>query len=500
MVAKRSDFQIKSTGLLAALVASSEDAIISKTLDGIVTSWNPAAERIFGYTAQEMIGQPITRLAATGRDDEMPRILDRLRRGERIEHFETQRRRKDAKIIDVSLTISPIHAADGRVVGASKIARDISNAKSEHAALLQREAHLRSIMETMPDAMIVIDELGTIQSFSATAERLFGYGAAEVCGHNVKTLMPSPHSENHDAYLARYRETGERRIIGIGRIVAGQRKDGSVFPMELSIGELRGDGYRLFTGFVRDITERQQTERRLQELRSRLSHVSRLSEMGQMASALAHEVNQPLTAATNYLGALHMLLGREQATVPDRVGAVIANIAAQIERASQIVHRLRDFVKKTEPTQGAEDVVKLVEEASALALIGAKDLGIKVRLHAPSGLSPALVDKVQIQQVIVNLMRNAVEAMESGERRELSISLGTAERDRIEIAVADTGPGIAPKIAERLFQPFVTTKSNGMGVGLSICRSIVEGHGGRLDVSPNPGGGTVFRFTVPAAD
>lgn len=487
-------------GLLAAIVASSEDAIISKTLDGIVTSWNPAAERTFGYTAEEMIGRPIALLSPPGDAAEMPRILDRLRRGERIERLETRRRHKDGRIIDVSLTISPIRDADGRIVGASKVARDITEAKQEHAELLQREAHLRSILETVPDAMIVIDESGIIESFSTTAERLFGYAAEEVCGRNVKMLMPSPHRENHDSYLARYRETGERRIIGIGRVVAGQHKNGSIFPMELSVGEVRSEGFRRFTGFIRDLTERQRTERRLQDLRSRLSHVSRLSEMGQMASALAHEVNQPLTAATNYISALRFTLGGVGRPAPDRVDAMIENVAAQIGRASQIIHRLREFVKKGETVHGAEDVTKLVEEASGLALIGTKQQGIRVRLHASSALPQVWVDKVQIQQVIVNLMRNAIEAMEDCERRELSISIVPGASDRVEISIADTGPGIAAEIADRLFQPFVTTKPQGMGVGLSICRSIVEGHGGQLEAEPNPGGGTIFRFSLPPAD
>ena len=342
---KRDD---EAPGLLAAIVESSDDAIVSKTLDGVVTSWNRAAERIFGYTAEEMIGQPISTLTTPERADEMLRILERIRRGERIERYETERRRKDGRIIDVSLTVSPVRDKAGRIIGASNIARDITEAKHEHAALLEREAHLRSILDTIPDGMVVIDERGIVQSISATAERMFGYTADEVCGRNVSMLMPSPHRESHDDYIARYLRTGERRIIGLGRVVAGQRKDATIFPMELEIGEVRGSGHRLFTGFVRDLTERQRTEKRLQELQSELSHVSRLSEMGQMASALAHEVNQPLTAATNYIEAARLLLTGGSAAL-ERTTAVIDNVAAQINRASQIILRLREFVKKAKP-------------------------------------------------------------------------------------------------------------------------------------------------------
>ena len=484
--------------LLAAIVQSSEDAIISKTLEGRVTSWNKAAERIFGYTAEEMIGRPISLLAPPGRADEMRHILERIRDGERVDHDETERRRKDGKIIQIALTVSPIHDEAGRVVGASKIARDRTEAKLAASALSEREAHLRSILDTVPDGMVVIDERGIIQSFSVTAERMFGYTAEEVRGHNVSVLMPSPHREKHDDYIARYLATGERRIIGLGRVVAGQRKDGSTFPMELSVGEVKAERHRLFTGFVRDLTERQRARQRVQELQSELLQLSRLTEMGQMASALAHEINQPLTAATNYLEAAHLLLVGSESAAAQRAGAAIDDALGQLNRATQIIRRLRAFVRKGEPRQRTEDIAKIVEEAAALALIGAKERGIKVRLRAASQLPRVLIDKVQIQQVVVNLMRNAIEAMEVSDRRELTVSTELAEDGVITISVADSGPGIAPELADRLFQPFVTTKAQGMGVGLSICRSIVEAHSGRLWAETNPDGGAIFRFTVPA--
>jgi two-component system, LuxR family, sensor kinase FixL len=487
----------EATGLLATILASSGDAIVSSTLDGVVTSWNRAAEQIFGYTAEEIIGQPVSILATPGGAAELPGISDRIRRGEHIERHETERRCKDGRIIDVWLTVSPVSDAAGRVVAVCQIASDITDAKREHAALLEREAHLHTILDTVPDGMVVIDERGIVQSLSATAERMFGYTADKVCGQNVSMLMPSPYRENHDNYLARYLRTGERRIIGLGRVVAGQRRDGTTFPMELAVGEVRGEGrHHLFTGFVRDLTERQSTQQRLQELQSELSHVSRLSEMGQMASALAHEVNQPLTAATNYVEVAQLLL--TSGATPERAMAAIDNVAVQITRASQIIQRLREFVKKGEPEQRAEDVAKVVQEASALALIGARERGVKVQLRSAPNLPPVLIDKIQIQQVIVNLMRNAIEAMETSERRELTVVSEMDGQSRVEISVVDTGPGIAPEIADRLFQPFVTTKAQGMGVGLSICRSIIEGHGGTLAVEANFEGGTIFRFSLPA--
>jgi two-component system, LuxR family, sensor kinase FixL len=485
-----------AANLLAAIVESSEDAIISKTLDGIITSWNPAAERMFDYTAEEMIGQSIAILATPATADEMPRILKTVGRGERVEHYETERRCKDGQIIQVALTISPIRDDTRRIVGASKIARNITAAKRDADELIKREALLGSILATVPDAMVVIDERGIIQSFSAAAERMFGYAANEVCGGNVSVLMPTPHRERHDSYIARYFATGERRIIGVGRVVSGRRKDGSEFPLELAIGELHWDGRQMFTGFLRDLTERQQTQHRLQELQAELTHVSRLTELGQMASALAHEVNQPLTAATNYLEAGHLLLAPGNRTSTERARGVFDKAAEQLERATQLVRRLRDFARKGESERRPEPIDKLIDEAAGLALIGARDGGIKVQLRIPPELPEVAVDRIQVQQVVVNLIRNAVEAMQS-ERRELTVSAAPDGNGCVAIRVADTGPGLAPEIARRLFQPFVTTKPQGMGIGLSICRSIVEAHGGELHAEPNPGGGTVFAFSLP---
>ena len=366
----------------------------------------------------------------------------------------------------------------------------------EADATANESALLRSILETVPDAMVVIDHLGIVQSFSATAERLFGYTTAEICGQNVKMLMPSPYREQHDGYLKRYQAPGDRRIIGIGRVVVGLRKDGSTFPMELSVGEVKQDGRQLFTGFVRDLTERQQTDRRLQELQDGLLHVSRLRSMGQMAAALAHELNQPLTATANYVRAALRLLDQPDPNLP-RVRQAMEMAVQQTLRSGEIIRRLRAFVARGEVNRRPESVAKLIEEASALALVGAKEHGIKVMIRSNPDLPNVVVDRVQIQQVLLNLIRNAMEAMEGCDARELSV--GTVMDDgSVLISVADTGSGILPEIEARLFQPFVTTKSEGMGIGLSVCRAIVEAHGGRLWVEPNDRGGSVFRFTLPA--
>ena len=358
-------------------------------------------------------------------------------------------------------------------------------------------ALLRSILDTVPDAMIVIDETGDVQFFSTAAERLFGYTAEEVRGHNVRMLMPPPYREQHDGYLERYRRTGERRIIGIGRVVVGQRKDGSTFPMELSVGEANQTGQHLFTGFVRDLTERQQAERRLHELQDGLLHVSRVRSMGQMAAALAHELNQPLTATANYVRAALRLLAVPQPNL-ERARQAMQHAVEQTQRSGEIIRRLRAFVTRGEVARQPENMTQLLEEASALALVGAKERGVKVLIGMAPDLPQALVDRVQIQQVVLNLIRNALEAMDGAEVRELTVA-ATGSVRHLQISVSDSGNGVPPEIAARLFQPFVTTKPEGMGIGLSVCRTIIEAHGGRLWMEPNPAGGSVFHFTVPVA-
>src|SRR5215211_3123711 len=281
------------------------------------------------------------------------------------------------------LTSATIFAAIGTGIAlfGEHLARVRLQAAASTQHLLAREAHLRSILDSVPDAMIVIDEKGTMQSFSSAAERLFGCTADDAIGKNVRILMPSPYRENHDGFLERYLRTGERRIIGIGRVVVGERKDGSTFPMELAVGEMRSNNERFFTGFIRDLTERQKTETRLQELQSELVHISRLTAMGEMASTLAHELNQPLSAIANYLkGSRRLLEGAS-----DERSAMLSNAmekaGEQALRAGQIIRRLRDFVARGETERRIESLSKLLEEASALALVGAKDQGIRVRFQ-----------------------------------------------------------------------------------------------------------------------
>ncbi|HEX5237962.1 MAG TPA: PAS domain S-box protein [Sphingomicrobium sp.] len=365
---------------------------------------------------------------------------------------------------------------------------------------LEAEAHLRSILATVPDAMVVIDEAGLILSFSAAAEKMFGYSEDEVVGKNVKLLMPSPDRERHDQYLVNYLTTGVRKIIGVGRVTTALHRDGNTFPIELAVGEAWNGGHRIFTGFIRDLTERQQTLLRLQDLQSELAHVGRVSEMGTLASSLAHELNQPLTAVASYCESARDLLQ----TSPDgetleMLREALDEAAKQSIRAGQIVRRLRDFMSHGETERQVESLQRLINEANALALVGSREHGIDVQVSLDPRADLVFVDRIQVQQVLVNLIRNAIDAMIDAPLRKLSIRT-SREDGMTRVTVEDTGSGISDTIADQLFQPFVTSKQSGMGIGLSICRTIVQAHGGRIWFEPCHSGGTAFHFTLPSGE
>jgi two-component system sensor kinase FixL len=487
---------VTETGpLLAAIAALSNDAIVAKDLDGTVTFWTEGAERLFGYTAAEMVGTPIMRVIPPDRAEEEAGMLARLRRGEKVIPFETERLTKDERTIDVEVTISPIRDEQGQIIGALKVARDLTSAHRTNRELERRQALLETILDTVPDGLIVIDQAGIIQTFSRAAERVFGYEAAELIGCNVSVLMPPSDARQHDSYMSRYLKSGERRIIGIGRVVVGLRKNGTAFPMELQIGEVKIDGAHLFAGYVRDLTARQERERRISELQEELIHVSRVTELGQMVTALAHEVNQPLTAIANYAGGIRRLLPPDG---PAALAIATERVIEQSGRARAIVQSVLGLIRKEPRPRGLENLSTMIQETAALALVGSGGrIGLELAV-APEA-ERVFVDRVQIQQVLLNLMRNAAEAMAGAPGMVLRVC-ASPRGDQIEIAVCDTGPGLPETVRARLFRPFVTTKTEGLGVGLSICRAIVQAHGGDLTAEDGQVGGTCFRFTVPARE
>lgn len=397
------------------------------------------------------------------------------------------------------VAVATYRAAEWRVAaGTVELRQEIEARERSERAARESAEHLRAVIDNAHDAIITIDTRGTITEFNKTAERLFGYRKEEVIGRNVSLLMPQPYQREHDGYIGNYIGTGVPKIIGRGREVEALRKDGSIFPIDLAVAEMQAGGERGFIGVIRDISERHRSDRRVRELHTQLIHVARLSAMGELASSLAHELNQPLTAVVNYTEACRQMIDASNAAVPPKSMEFLQKATAQADRAGQIIRRLRGLVQKRPAEQVEESLSGVVEEASSLAAVGAKVDGIKLSFHLANDLPPLRIDKVQIQQVVVNLVRNAVDALQEVERRELSVETRRIEGGDQEVIVRDTGPGIPPHVAADLFRPFVTSKKEGMGIGLSISRSIIESHGGRLWAEPNDGGGTVFRFTLPA--
>ncbi|HEX4894729.1 MAG TPA: PAS domain S-box protein [Solimonas sp.] len=361
------------------------------------------------------------------------------------------------------------------------------------------DSRLNALLDAAVDAIVLISERGLISRFNPAAERIFGYAEAEVLGRNVALLMPEPYHSAHDSYLSRYRTTGEQRIIGLGREVLALRKDGTTFPIDLSVGEFRNGEERGFVGILRDISDRVRSVHETEDLRARLAHVARIGTLGEMVSGIAHEVNQPLTAIATYASACRRLLDSGQSRPAD-LAATLEKIAHQAERAGQVIRGLRSLVRRKDEQREPLDLNALVKEVARLTDFELRQSSFRLVLTLAPRLPTVMGDGIQIQQVLINLIRNGFDAMRehaSGEVIEVS---SQALEGHVELRVSDAGGGIDPKIVEHLFQPFVTTKATGIGLGLSICRSIVSAHNGTLTYHLNDAGGTTFVLCLPALD
>ncbi|MEO0981427.1 MAG: ATP-binding protein [Pseudomonadota bacterium] len=374
-----------------------------------------------------------------------------------------------------------------------------SNLADRPDALQALQSHIESILDSVPDAMVVMDESGRILSFSAAATELFGYAPDEVVGQDVGLLMTYEDAPHHHEYVKRYMETGERRIIGIGRVVRAKNKAGDSFPVDLKIGAAKVGGGYLFTAFMRDLSETQRAQLRLQSLQADLENFTRLSAVGTMASAMAHELNQPLTAVANYLEAARDLLNEPDDETVAIVRDALTEAAKQSVRAGDLIRRLRDYVSRGEVDTRAVSLVDTLRDSISLLKVRDSGEGARIVYDAPSSLALVQIDPVQVQQVVVNLCRNAIEAARPGEAAEVRIEARQTDGGFAEVSVTDNGPGIDPENAESLFKPFSSSKATGMGLGLSICRTIVEAHGGRIGAESLEAGGARFYFTLPLA-
>lgn len=385
-----------------------------------------------------------------------------------------------------------------RVVGA---VLDITERDEREAALRRREAQLRTVLETVPDAMIVVTGDGAIAQFSAAAEQLWGYRAADVVGRHFSMLLPSDEVEPSQTVLQRFIETGEG-LVGEVLVGTALTADGRRFPAEMRAGAARSDDHLLITVFIRDLSERVASEQRLSELSNEIAHVSRQSAMSEMAADLAHELNQPLSATANFLAAARMLIERGEGG--PRVTDLLRMGSEQTQRAGEIIRRLRAFVARGEVEMRVESVERTIRDAVELVLVGTGHFNLRVSLNLDPAARFILADRIQVQQVLVNLLRNAVQALKLVEPDERQITI-TSEKQldqMIAITVTDSGPGLPAHVLETLFSRFSTTKggAGGMGIGLSISKRIIEGHGGTLSAENAPGGGASFRFTLPGIE
>jgi two-component system sensor kinase FixL len=357
---------------------------------------------------------------------------------------------------------------------------------------------MAALMQAAVDAIVVIEARETIVAFSRSAERMFGYSADEVIGQPVNVLMPQPYRSAHASYIERYEESGEPHIIGVGREVSALRKDGRIFPVWLSVGEVKSSAGHRYIGIIRDLTEQHAAETERRSLETRLEHVSRLSLLGEMAAGIAHEINQPLTAIANYSQAAKNVLNHE-AVDPSMLTTACEGIAEQVQRAGDVIKNLRKFVRNREIEKARLNLKSLVDGVMVLINADAAHESVTVETALSDALPEVSGNAVQLQQVLLNLTHNAVDAMRDNKRRPKILTIETRETSdrRVEIRVSDRGSGVSSNLEEAIFNPFFTTKQQGLGVGLAISRSIVEAHGGRLSYERRDGGGSTFVVTLP---
>jgi len=376
------------------------------------------------------------------------------------------------------------------------MARTSPNAP-EYAAMVAAE--FQALLDAAVDAIIVIDERGQILTFNRAAERMFGYAAADVLGKNVSVLMGEPYRSEHDGYMARYLATGDAHIIGKGREVEGRRASGESFPVSLAVGEVAGSSQRRFVGIIRDLSAKRAAEQRARSLEHRLAHVGRFNLMGEMAAGIAHEINQPLSAIATYAQAAKRVLQKPDPDI-SMLRDVYGKIDEQARRAGQVIENLRKLIRKQEIDTQSLDVNRVVDDVMSLVEADARSEGIPVYVRKGMDLPNVRADAVQIQQVLLNLTRNSVDAMRDGLGKERGITVVTerSERGGVRITVTDHGHGVSPQLGEDIFHPFVTTKRDGLGVGLAISKTIVESYGGTLSYADNPVGGSIFSIELPA--
>jgi two-component system sensor kinase FixL len=477
--------------LFEALIAATVDGVIVIDPDGSIRVFNTACEGLFGYAPQDVLGRNIMMLMPVPYREEHDGYLSHfLKTGERKIigiGREVVGQRKDGSTFPMYLSVGEGRVAEGRFfVG---IIRDLTQLKGEIALREDADRLLAQIVQSSDDAILSTTLSGEITSWNKAAERIFGYAADEAIGQHISLLIPPDRVGEEDDIIAKLKTGQDIEHFRTLR----RRKNGSDIAALISVSPVLDAAGNIFgaSKIIRDISGEVKAEARLRDLQAEFAHVGRLSSMGQMSSALAHELNQPLTAVTNFVEAARLTLEGSSDPLALRAISLIDRASSQTLRAGAIIRNLRDFVEKRESGRDPEDLNAVVEEAVALAFAGAADSGVKPMLSLCPSLPLVLIDRIQIQQVLINLIRNAIEAMLSSQKRELSIATELQD-DEVSVTLRDTGPGLPPEVLENLFQPFNTTKEKGMGIGLTICKSIVEAHGGRIWAGREEGFGAVF--------
>lgn len=470
--------------LLAAIIDSSDDAIISKDLNGIITSWNKAAQRIFGYTAEEIVGQPVLRLIPVELHYEEADILKKLRAGERIDHYETVRLRKNGERFPISVTISPVRDKTGKVVGASKIARDVSDRKQ----LDETRFRLAAIVDSADDAIISKDLNGIIESWNQGARRMFGYTAEEIIGQPVLRLIPKDLQYEEEEILKKLR-AGERiDHYETTRV----RKNGELVDVSVTISPIRNNEGLVIAAskIARDISDRKRVEKLLIQS-------EKLAATGRMAAAVAHEVNNPLESLMNLI-----FLARRNCSASPKAQSYLLTAENELERVSHIARQTLGYYRDTgSPSEVyLHDLIENVLNVYRSKLT-ASNISVDASFNDRRKIS---VSQGEMIQVFSNIIANAIDAMRQGGK--LTVSLRKTmvlNGDGIQAILQDQGAGISQENLPRVFEPFFTTKGNlGTGIGLWVTKQLVERRGGHISVtsSTEPGNsGTTVTIYIPFA-
>ncbi len=487
---------------LRTVLDTAVDGVILIEATGIVTMFNPACERMFGYDAEEVIGRNVRMLMPPPYREEHDGYLAAYHRTgvQKIIGIgrEVLGQRKDGTTFPLNLSVGEAKLEDGPIyVG---ILHDLTQARAADQALREAMARLEAVVDTAVDGVILIDADGTVRMFNPACERLFGYRADEMIGRNVKLLMPTPFHEQHDGYLANYHRTGERKIIGIGREVLGLRKDGTTFPMDLSVGEARQEGAPMFVGVIHDLTERKRTEEQLVQ-------AQKMEAVGQLSGGIAHDFNNLLTVIIGNAEFLSTTL-----KVRPDLKKMAEHIVAAGERGAELTQRLLAFSRRQTLQPTKMDCNRMIETLQKLLRRTLRE-DIEIRSMLDPALEAAFADAAQLESAILNLALNAQDAMPEGG----TLTIHTAnvpldaeyrqhhpevpEGQYVVIAVTDDGVGMPPSVLERVFEPFFTTKDvgKGSGLGLSMVYGFVKQSNGHVSIYSEPGLGTTVRLYLPAA-